>query len=761
MRELEASYGRWLLTYRWPVTIATFACAAIITAGSFYLTFDNNLRVFFSKDNPQLQALEAQESIYTKNDNVQFAIAPKNGDVFTRETLSAIEELTDEAWKIPFSSRVDSLTNFQNSTANGDDLLVEDLVRGAMTLSDDDIAKIKNIALSEPLVVNRQVSESGHVAGINVNIVKPEKSVDESSRVAAFTRRISADFKKKHPDIDLYISGSIMIDTAFREAAENDMRTLIPAMFFVLALVVWIVLRSISGLIVTMMVIGLSVSTAMGMAGWMGISLTPPSAIAPTIILTLALADCVHLLVTMFQQMRSGKVKSEAIIESARVNLQPVFITSATTAVGFLTMNFSDVPPFRDLGNIVAIGVVSAFFYSIILLPVLMLALPVRAVAKANVTPLFLDKMADYVINNHRRLFWGMLVFIIALASGLFRIELNDDFVKYFDKRYEFRRDTDFIQDNLTGFDIIEWSLNSGEPGGIYDPGYLRQVDQFGEWFLKQANVVRVISIVYIIKRLNKNMHGDNEAEYKLPENRELAAQYLLLYEMSLPFGLDLNSIINVDKSETRMVATMKNVTSKNLRDTEKRARRWLNQNAPKIKDTEGTGLSIMFAYISKRNIESMLAASFLALALISAILILAFRDFKMGVISLMPNLSPALMAFGVWGYTAGTVGLAISVIVAMTIGIVVDDTVHFISKYLRARREKGMTAKDAVRFSFNSVGAALFATTAALVCGFLVLTLSGFKLNSDMGLLSAIAIFIALILDFFFLPPLLTKADN
>jgi hypothetical protein len=369
--------------------------------------------------------------------------------------------------------------------------------------------------------------------------------------------------------------------------------------------------------------------------------------------------------------------------------------------------------------------------------------------------------MADLVINNHHTIFWGMLALILVLAAGIFRIELNDDFIKYFDQRYEFRRSTDFMQDNLTGFDIIEWSLDSGEPGGINDPEYLSQVDDFERWFSKQSKVVRVNSFTHIMKRLNKNMHGDEKAEYRLPENRELAAQYLLLYEMSLPFGHDLNSMINVDRSATRLVATLKNVTSRNLRDTEERARQWLTLHAPKIKDTQGTGLSIMFAHISNRNIKSMLGASFLALALISIILILAFRDFIMGIVSLIPNLTPAVMAFGVWGYTVGMVGLAISIIAAMTIGVVVDDTVHFMSKYLRARREKGMTANEAIRYSFNSVGVALFVTTAALVCGFLILSLSGFKLNSDMGLLSAIAIFIALVLDFLFLPALLIKINK
>ena len=252
---------------------------------------------------------------------------------------------------------------------------------------------------------------------------------------------------------------------------------------------------------------------------------------------------------------------------------------------------------------------------------------------------------------------------------------------------------------------------------------------------------------------------GHTETSYRVPEKRDLAAQYLLLYEMSVPFGLDLNNQINVDKSATRMRVTVKGMTSREVRETDERARRWLKNNVPDTMFTHCTGLSIIWANIALRYIRSMLGASFGALLLISGILILAFRSFKLGAMSLIPNLAPALMAFGVWGMMVRQVGRALSVIVAMTLGIVVDDTVHFMSKYLRARREQGMNPSDAVRYSFNEVGNAQFITTLVLVAGFMVLSFSHFKINSDMGLMTTITIVIAL--AFLFLPSLLIKVEG
>ena len=761
IRKFETEFGKWAVCRRWWIIVATILIVLAAAGGLRFLTFNKDLRVFFSEENPQLQALETLENTYGRIDNVSFAIAPKDGDVFTRSTLAAIEQLTSDSWKMPYSSRVDSITNFQHTWADEDDLIVEDLVQDAANLSQAAIAQIKKTALAEPQLVNRSLSASGHVTEVTVNILLPAQSDGEVSEIASFARALATNFRNNHPDIDLYLSGGIMFDNAFGEAGRDDLYNLVPLMFLVLLIVIGLALRSFAGTLASLIIIIASMITGMGLAGWFRMSLTPASAIAPTIIFTLAVADSIHILTILFHQMRSGKTRHQAIIESLRVNIQPVFITSVTTTIGFLSMNFSDAPPFRDLGNIVAMGVTAAFIYSILFLPALMAVLPVNIKAKASTGSNAMDSLAGFVIKRRRVIFCGMLVLIVALTFGVLRIEFNDQFTRYFDKRYDIRRATDFIEENLTGWDIIEYSLESGETGGINEPEYLSKVEEFANWYRQQAGVVHVSSITNIMKRLNKNMHSDDESYYHVPRQRDLAAQYLLLYEMSLPFGLDLNDQIDVDKSATRMIVTLRNTTAKELREMDDQARRWLKANAPETMFAYGSGLSIIWAHISERNIHSMLGASLGALLLISAILILALRHFQLGVLSIIPNLLPAFMTFGIWGIFAGQVGLALSVVVAMTLGIVVDDTVHFMSKYLRARREHNMHPYDAVRYSFNTVGVAMWVTTLALVSGFMVLSLSGYKVNSDMGMMSALTITIALVLDFLLLPILLIKLEK
>jgi predicted RND superfamily exporter protein len=273
--------------------------------------------------------------------------------------------------------------------------------------------------------------------------------------------------------------------------------------------------------------------------------------------------------------------------------------------------------------------------------------------------------------------------------------------------------------------------------------------------------VVQVVSLSDIVKRLNRVMHGDDQTWYRLPERQDLAAQYLLLYEMSLPYGLDLNNLINVDKSATRIVITTKNLGTRALSDLDEEIQTWLLANTPAYMHAQGTGISIVFAYLSERNIINMLMASFGALLAISIILSLTLKRIDMGLISLLPNIIPAAMAFGIWGLLVGEIGLGLSVVVSMTLGIVVDDSIHFISKYLRARNDFGMSSEQAIQHAFTTVGPAMWTTTVALVAGFLVLMLSDYKMSADMGLLSAITISIALVMDFLLLPAILLVADR
>jgi len=757
--EWAEAYATWIVRWSWPVIIVAVLMALVAASGGRFLAFNTDYRVFFSADNPQLIAFEQLQRTYNKSDNIQFVIEALGGDVISPDVLAAVESITAKAWLLPFALRVDSISNFQHTTSHADDLVVADLVEHARQLSDQQRETIRQIAQHDPTLKTMMISPDSRVTGINVTFQMPEKKMDEVPTAAHAARQLAKQIEANYP-VKIYLNGMLMMDNAFMESSINDMSTLVPAMYVIIILFMLFLLRSFSATCATVVILLFSVMTGMGLAGWLGIKLTPPSSAATTIIMTLAVADSIHIIISMLAGMRQGLEKRAAIIDSLRINFMPVFLTSVTTAIGFLSMNASDSPPFHDLGNITAMGVMAAFLFSITLLPALLAVLPIRAKQGSTLLVRKMDDFAAWVIHHQRIIMLSSLAITVVILAMIPRNALNEDFVKYFDTSTTYRADVDFTSAHLTGLYQLQYSLPSGNSNGVSDPVFLHHAKDFVDWLRTQPEVQHVRSITDTFQRLNMNLHNDDPAWYKLPEQRDLAAQYLLLYELSLPYGLDMNNQLDVDKSSTQIVATLKNLTSKELRDVAQRGEAWLKQHAPSMQAT-GIGPAIMFAYISERNIKSMLGATLVALLLISLLVGIALRSVKIGFISLLPNLLPAGLAFGIWGLVVGEVNMAAAMVTGMSLGIVVDDTIHFLSKYLRARREKGMHAEAAVRYAFSSVGVAIVVTSIVLLAGFMVLAQSTFAMNSQMALLTSIAIAMALLADFLLLPVLLMRIDK
>lgn len=755
--------GRWIIRRKWFVISIMFSVALVAASGMRHLRINNDYHEFFSEENPQLKAYDALQQKYTKDDNVFIMLQPKNGNVFTRETLIAIETLVDRAWKTPYSSRVDAITNFQKVSADEDNLFIDALVKDASKLEHDDFLKIKQQTLSEPLLVNRLIDTTGSFTGVNITVNLPGKSLTENNEVAKYVRKLVDDWKKMHPDINTYLTGNVIFIEAFDDNFAKDMSQLTPLMFLVIVLLLLIATKNAWATIGAFLVVLLSMFSGLGVAGWLGFKLSGPVFSAPNMIMTLAIADSVHVLITILHHLRKGYSKDEAIVETYRTNFAPILLTTVTTICGFLTLNFSDSPPFRVLGNITALGIAAAYFYSFFLLPALMAVLPLKAKknVKSSKGSLLIERFSEFIIRFRKKILWVSSSVVLVMGIFIFKNELNNQFINFFDDTVSFKKDSDFINDKLTGMYTIEFSLPSGRADGISDPVYLKKVEQFARWFSGQPHVVHVSSIADIQKRINKVMHHDQHSFYALTVSKEEAAQYLLLYEMSLPYGLDLNNQINVDKSETRFIASVKNVSSKELIALAQNAESWLKKNAPGYMFSNGISMALMFSYLTKRNMESMITGEFWGLLAISLILVLSTRSLKYGLVGLLPNLAPVAVSFGVWGILVGQIDMGTSIVFGMVLGIIVDDTIHVLSKYLYARNKLGKSPEDAVRYSFSTVAKAALVTTGVLTAGFLVLAQSHFGFNAGMAKMTAITLVIALVFEMTLLMPMLITIDN
>ncbi|MGK0475614.1 MAG: putative RND superfamily exporter protein [Oleispira sp.] len=756
------NYIRWVIAHRkWIASLSVFL-VLVISFGASKLVFTSDFRAYFGPDNPQLLAFEKMERTFSKQENVYFYIHAKKGDLFTNQGLDLIETLTDEGWKLPYSQRVTSLQNHQHTDVEDDDLMIDYLYYDALELSADNLAKIRNTTFSEPTLLHRLISEEGASTGINVRTVLPEgTTIVTSKETVRAARELAERLRPNFPDFDILVGGSLTSNVTMGEAIKQDIENLLGLSYLVMIITMLILLRTFSGMLLTLMIITFSVVSTMGLFGWLGFTMTPPTGFVPTAILTIAVADTIHILISYYYELNNGRSKLDAIQEALRVNFSPVFITSITTVIGVLCLNTSDSPPYRDMGNMIAVGVFFAWIYSILFLPAMLALMPTPKGKIENNTPSIMLKFANLVIRFYKPLFIIMACLIIAVGSQLHRNTITERWHEFFDTSFEVRNTLEATNDTLGGLHTIFFVLDSQQENGINDPEYLQQTDNFSQWLLTQEKVSSVDSITSIIKRLNKNLHANNKDWFKIPESRELAAQYLLLYELSLPLGLGLDDTINNSRSASRLTVSFDKADSIYILELERRSLAWLKANAPSIHVDEGTGLDIVFANLTFRNIGSMMTGTSMALVLISFLLIFALRSLKVGLISLIPNIMPAILAYGIWGMINGQIDTAVSVVVCLSLGIVVDDTVHFLSKYLRARREQSLDSEDAIRYAFKTVGNALLVTSTVLVGGFMVMQFSHFNPTNNMGMLLAITILMALLVDFLFLPPLLMFLDK
>ncbi|MEO0368229.1 MAG: efflux RND transporter permease subunit [Pseudomonadota bacterium] len=776
---MEQQLVAFFMRARYLLAVASVVVTLLVGYGAQKLYFEADYKIYFLPTDPGLIAHEAMQDIYTKTDNLAIVMRPESGDFFNDRLLTLLYDITEQAWQTPYVMRVDSLTNHQHTSALEDDLLVEDLVLFPDMLDDAKIAQVKELALSKRQLVNRLISEDGTTSLINITLELPREvdpDADEATQaeqrlarssshteVVSFGNEIISQVQQSHPDIEMHLAGNSVINDSFERSSKQDMTTLIPLMYVVILVLLAVFLRSVGAVVGSLLVIACASIVTFGAAGWYGYAINTVSVTAPMIVLTIAVCDAVHLMAMYLRGLSQQLPPEEAMSESLRQNLQPIFLTSVTTAIGFLSLNFASSPPFHELGNMTATGIMWAMVLTFTLLP----ALGTFLVRKRKPAVAENDRMvglSKFIMTNQKWLLPTAVITALVLMAFLPANKINDDPFLYFKEGVPIRDSIEFSNQYLPGVRDISYSIACEDAACVSDPEFLAMLDEFVDWLEEQPDVSSVYSYIDVIKNLNKSMHGDDEAYHAVPDQRDLAAQYMLMYEMSLPYGLDLNDQLNLDKSSTMVRVMVNQSPTMEFIGLAERGQQWLQENHDELTGPAAS-VNLMFAQVGLSNISSMLWGALIAVIGITITILIALRSWRYALISIVPNTIPVLMAFGIWGIVSGDVNSAVAMVFSISLGILVDDTVHFISKYRRAREIKGLSKDDAVQYAFTIVGPALIVTTMVLVAGFLMLTLSDFNLNALTGALVSLTISIALIFDFIVLPPLLSrfepKSDN
>ena len=753
-------YINFVLTHNKLICLGLIGVLFLLASGVTNVKITGDLRAFFSEDNPQLIALEEFERAFSQQDILQFLVVADDGDIFKPSSLKLVNKLTEKAWQLPYSQRVDSLANYTHTIAINDELNSAFLMDQDFDFSIQSIKSIRTILNNEQDTKDRYVSPEDNAALVMVTLIIPKEDLLATNKVMQKARDIKNALVDDFPNHEISLSGAVAVNAAFGEAIERDITQYVGLSYLIILAVLFIMVRTLTATIITLLIIGLSVIVAFGVIGWLGVVITPSVGLVPTMIMTIAVADVIHILASYYHHLSRGLAKNDAIAQSMRDNAVPVFLTTLTTVVGFLSLNFHESPPSRILGNLVVIGILAAYVCSMVLLPALLAWFdPGKRQGKlALQRPL--NWLAEKVINHRKLLSMTITVFVIVMAFSAPRNDLVEDWNNQFDNTFTIKHSIDALEETIGGAHYPVYLLSSGEENGVTDPEYLNEVQALAEWFRSQPEVTSVDDVAQVIRRINKTMHNDEESMRRIPNDKSLNAQYILLYSLSLPFGAGLDNLINFDTSATKMLVSTKKLDSTELIELDQRARDWLLANTSRIKPTEATGMDMIVSHAQQRNIKSTIETSIIALVIVSGILVIIFRSLKLGIVSLIPNLSPAIVTYGLWYVFVGEINLAGALVMTMSLGIVVDDTIHFLTKYQQARKE-GKSAEEAVRKTLNSVGVAIVMTSLVLIAGFAITVGSGFQPTAYAGALMAMTLTFAVLIDLILLPSMLIQFDK
>lgn len=737
--------------------LLSFFVFLVCAAGLPRLSINADTRVFFAKDNENRRALDLFEARYAPGVNLLIVLHAPNGDLFTDDRLRAVEAVTDAAWRLPYSIRVESIANASHIGSDSEGIVIGEA--GAL----DEAGSAANAharVMTDNLLVSRAIAADGKTTAVNVLVDYPMQSSAATGEILNAAKAMVAELDVGSAGLDVWYGGRVASSFAFSTASKKDLITLIPLTFVLFLALLIVMMRSaqIAGMLF-LSGFAAAIST-MGLAGWAGLQINAGTAFAPTVIIALGVASFSHLAISYRNFIIDGLAPPVAALQAFMLDRKPIALTLGTTAIGFMTMNAADSPPFRQFGTMVSAGALFCLLFGLVLFPALLSIAKPGAIKRSETLTRIISAASTFAIEHRRALLAIAPLVCLSIGFGLTKIVIDDTFPEYFDERFEFRRHADLIEKHLTGLEVLEFDIGGPGADAIYDPDYIEKLSAFEAWLTAQPKVEHTASILEIYRRLNQHLNDGDPAQYSIPADRAALAQYILLYEMSLPMGQDLTNAITVDKSRSRVTAIMRGASTADVRELKERAEIWLAGDQASPITGAATGLAVMFAYLSSVNVESMIGGTAMALVAISLILIFAFRNLRYGLLSLAPNLLPGAMAIGLWGYTVGEVGVAVSVVGAMTLGIIVDDTIHLIWRYREARMA-GDDPQTAARKMFAKVGEPMLISSIVLVSGFLLMSVSGFHITSSTGILVAGTIGFAWALDWFVLAPLLVTLDS
>ncbi|WP_028585265.1 efflux RND transporter permease subunit [Desulfogranum mediterraneum] len=773
-KRCERIFGRiggWAFEHRWLALALVLVVNILLLAQLSQLRVDMSNESFFRPDDQVLLDYNAFRDQFGKDEFIVIALQPD--EVFSLDFLERLRGLHQAVEReVPYLDEVTSLLNVRNTRGQGDELIVEDFLehwpKGAA-----DLETLEQRARENSLYQNYMLAGDQQTTAIVIKPLacnpetvqlqvegscQPMSNVQNREMMAALNLVVD---QYRTPELPIAVAGMPVVIDFLNLALERDMGLIVPLMLLVIMVMLGLLFRRASGIIYPLLIFILSLLSAIGLMALLRIPLTNITTILPSFILVVSISDAVHILALFYPAYQRCGSRRQAMVEAMEHSGLAVLMTTLTTAGGLLSFVAADIAPIADLGIVTPIGALLALGYTLLLLPALVAIFPVRLkpgqTRSGERCDRLFSRLAEFSCSRQLLVFGLFLLLLAVGVAGISRLGFSHCALKWFAEDSVIRQDTELIDQAMRGTVSLDVVIDTGRPDGVYDPELIHGLEAAGEQYLHYREgdlyVGKIIDLTTVLKETNRALHNNLQQFYHLPTERDLIAQELFLFQLS--GSDDLEELVDQQFRTTRMTMHLPYRDSDLYKRFIGSVEQDLSSRFPDYEITI-TGVNALFVEILNKVMSTMLRSYAIALVLISILMVVMLAKVRMGLLSMIPNLFPIVMVLGLMGWLGIPLDFATILVGSISIGIIVDDTIHFLHNYARYYDQ----SKDplwATSQSLKTVGRAMVTTTLVLMGGFLCNMFSSLTLNIHTGILIAATLFMALLTDFFLTPALLS----
>lgn len=757
MKYSEA-FSETAVKYRILLSVISALLAALLATGAFNLSFNTSFTALLATSDPYLEEFNELDAAFPNQLVVTYVFIADEGEtVFTQKILGAIASLKDEYTAIPFAERVTTLVDFYSPETQR-----RLFTRSFDRYSEEELAELAISAAQDRLLTNNLLSRDASISFATITLDAREASSAERIDIANAANSLRDKLRLDNPDLTILVNSDVLLEQSSQQAMVDDLTTLLPFVILVCVLTICYCFRSVVLGFCILTHVLFTVACTIGALGLLGFAFNSISIIAPLVVVIIAVANSVHIISIYQQAISKGHSKIDSMKDSIAHNVKPVTLAAITTAIGFSSLNMCSSPAIQDFGQIVAIGIVFAYLLTLTLVPALLVWFAgARSLGKSE-RPFLqegLEQVSRFTKNHDRSIFWSCTALAVVTFCLLPLNETDFNRIDFIAGDGELSDYYDVLNERMNRGPALTYGINTGERDSAIQPELLQRLDSFTQWLVEQEEIESATSLVDVVKTINRFLRQNREDEYRIPDSANTVANHLSGYALAQTEDFPLLSFINENYSLVNLFINVQPTSNQQLLDLDERITNKFMEDFPELTLLHGSGI-LLFSRMDELVTVELLQGYSVSLALITLCLVIGLGSFYFGILSVLPNLLPATIVFGIWAVFVGQLDPFVMMLFSISIGLVVDDTVHLLSHYLD-KRKAGGGKNESIDYSIKTAGPALSVTTLVLALGTTILIGANTIYFQQAAKLLVPIVVLALALDLLYLPTILRRFDN